>query len=122
MVREQKRTVRICTAILLALVALTLLPIALLVVSSFMDEKEILNNGYSLFPEKWSIDAYLYMIPKKLSLAERIVLLCLFYNAVQRRRGGLLHSLDKISPCERHHPRPYSPKLSGGRISCDSGS
>ena len=62
MVREQKRTVRICTAILLALVALTLLPIALLVVSSFMDEKEILNNGYSLFPEKWSIDAYLYMI------------------------------------------------------------
>ena len=62
MVTEQKRTVRICTAILLVLVLLTLLPIALLVVSSFMDEKEILNNGYSLFPEKWSVDAYLYMI------------------------------------------------------------
>lgn len=59
---EQKRTVRIATAITAVLVLITMIPILLLVVSSVMDEKEILREGYTLFPKAWSWDSYLYMI------------------------------------------------------------
>lgn len=60
--KEQKRVIRIATAITLVLVIITLIPIALLVVSSFMDEKEILTNGYTIFPRNWSLASYLYML------------------------------------------------------------
>jgi len=59
---KQRKAIRICTILLAVIVTFTLVPIALLIVSSFMDEKEILNNGYSLFPRNWSFDAYQYMI------------------------------------------------------------
>lgn len=60
--KEQKTIGRICTGILLVLVVITLLPIALLVLASFTEEKEILTSGYTLFPKNWSLDAYAYMI------------------------------------------------------------
>ena len=34
----------------------------MLVLSSFTDEQEILSSGYTLFPKKWSLDSYVYMI------------------------------------------------------------
>lgn len=37
-------------------------PILLIVVISFTDEKELLINGYSFFPEKYSLKAYDYVI------------------------------------------------------------
>ena len=50
------------TAITLVLVVVTLVPILLLVLASFTDEKEILSSGYTLFPKNWSLDSYIYMI------------------------------------------------------------
>ena len=47
---EQKRAVRVSTVITLVLVVVTLVPILLLVLASFTDEKEILSSGYTLFP------------------------------------------------------------------------
>lgn len=38
-----------------------LLPFALLIISSFTEEKTALVNGYSFFPEKVSLDAYVYI-------------------------------------------------------------
>ncbi len=40
---------------------IALIPIILIVIASFTDEKTLLANGYSFFPQKWSIDAYTYM-------------------------------------------------------------
>jgi putative aldouronate transport system permease protein len=37
------------------------LPFILIFISSFTDETALIRNGYSFFPEKLSIDAYLYM-------------------------------------------------------------
>ncbi len=37
------------------------LPIALVLIASFTDERSILNKGYSLFPERWSLDAYRFL-------------------------------------------------------------
>lgn len=59
---EQKRAVRVSTVITLILVIAALIPILLLVLASFTDEKEILSSGYTLFPENWSLDSYIYMI------------------------------------------------------------
>ncbi|WP_019637289.1 carbohydrate ABC transporter permease [Paenibacillus fonticola] len=41
---------------------LAFLPFILIVVASFTDESALIRNGYSFFPEKISLDAYLYMI------------------------------------------------------------
>ncbi len=49
------------TVILTILTAVTLLPIILIVIASFSEEQALLANGYSFWPEKWSLDAYYYM-------------------------------------------------------------
>lgn len=41
-----------------------LLPFILLIISSFTDNNTIIRNGYSLFPEKWSLDAYAYLLKR----------------------------------------------------------
>ena len=38
-----------------------ILPLILVMDVSFTDEQAIIHNGYSLFPEKWSIHAYKYL-------------------------------------------------------------
>ncbi|MBW4082522.1 carbohydrate ABC transporter permease [Paenibacillus sp. S150] len=38
-----------------------LFPFALLVMASFTDEQEIIRDGYSFFPGRFSVDAYLYL-------------------------------------------------------------
>ena len=44
--------------LLLFLTVLVLLPVILILISSFTDEKTLLNSGYSFFPKKLSLDAY----------------------------------------------------------------
>lgn len=41
---------------------LCLLPIVLIVMISFSDEKSVLVNGYSFFPEKFSLSAYRFLL------------------------------------------------------------
>jgi len=48
--------------VLIALSAAALLPFALLLVSSFTDEQAILQHGYSFFPDKFSTQAYDYLL------------------------------------------------------------
>lgn len=59
---ESKTFNRAATVILTILVVVTLLPILLIVIASFTDESALIRNGYSYLPEKWSFDAYYYMI------------------------------------------------------------
>lgn len=40
---------------------LALLPFLLLIISSFTDNASAVRNGYSFFPQKWSLEAYRYM-------------------------------------------------------------
>lgn len=40
---------------------LAVFPFALLIVASFTDNQTALMNGYSFFPEKWSLEAYQYI-------------------------------------------------------------
>lgn len=47
--------------VLITMTALAVLPFILLVVASFTDETAALKNGYSYFPEAFSLDAYSYI-------------------------------------------------------------
>lgn len=55
----------ICTAIHIVLSFLALIciiPFLLLIISSFTEENALINNGYSFFPESWSLAAYRYLL------------------------------------------------------------
>ena len=55
--------------VILVLVTLTMiLPLLLLFMSSITDENTLVVNGYSLFPEKFSLYAYEYIISNSATL------------------------------------------------------
>lgn len=41
---------------------LALFPFVLLTIASFTDEQAAIKNGFTFFPEKWSLDAYRYLM------------------------------------------------------------
>lgn len=41
---------------------LALFPFVLLTIASFTDEQAAIKNGFTFFPEKWSLDAYKYLL------------------------------------------------------------
>ncbi len=59
---DAKRFEVISTVVLAVLAVIALLPLILIVIASFTDETTLLRNGYSFMPEKWSTDAYVYMM------------------------------------------------------------
>lgn len=52
----------ISTGILAILSIIALLPIVLIVIASITEEQALLSNGYSYFPEAFSLSAYYYMV------------------------------------------------------------
>lgn len=62
MVGESK-TYQVVLNIIMTLLALfCLFPFALLLMSSLTEEQTLIRNGYSLFPEKFGLDSYLYIV------------------------------------------------------------
>ncbi|MDF2523068.1 MAG: carbohydrate transporter permease [Clostridiales bacterium] len=62
---KENRLVSGISHFVLAVASLScLIPFILLFVSSFTDENILIKNGYSFFPEKWSFEAYKYMVEK----------------------------------------------------------
>ena len=60
--KDQKRWCAVAHIVLIIVSALAILPFILLIIASFTDETVALLNGYSYFPEKWSLGAYEYII------------------------------------------------------------
>lgn len=59
---ESKSFNRTATVILTVLVVIAMMPILLIVIASFSSETSLIRNGYSFWPESWSLDAYYYMV------------------------------------------------------------
>ncbi len=58
-----EKSFRIFSLVTLTVITLcALLPLLLIIISSFTDEASLVANGYSFFPQKWSADSYLYML------------------------------------------------------------
>ena len=74
----EERISKIFFYIIVAVFALIcLFPFTLMVTSSFMNEKEILTEGFKLIPDEWSFSAYefLFRTPKKLIDAYGVTIL-----------------------------------------------
>lgn len=67
----------VCYTVIGIIALLCLFPFALMITSSFMTEKEIVAEGYKLFPKTWSMEAYRYLLdnPVKLINAYKITIL-----------------------------------------------
>ena len=63
-------------AILAGFATACLLPFILMIIGSFTDNTTVLLNGYSLFPEKWSIAAYelIFKYPKQVVDAYKVTI------------------------------------------------
>ena len=59
---ESKSFNRAATIILTVLVIIAMMPILLIVIASFSSETSLIRNGYSYWPQEWSLDAYYYMV------------------------------------------------------------
>ncbi len=60
--RSERRAQIILNVLLMIMVAVIILPFALVFISSITDENTLIRNGYSLFPEKLSTFAYEYIM------------------------------------------------------------
>ena len=60
--KDQKRWKIAANIVMIIMSALAILPFLLLVISSFTDEAVALKNGYSYFPEAWSLESYKYLL------------------------------------------------------------
>ena len=52
---------RVSTLLVGLFALLCLLPFLLLLIGSFTDNDVVVRNGYSFFPQKWSVDSYVYL-------------------------------------------------------------
>lgn len=82
--KEQKKWRIAAHIVLILLSALALLPFLLLIIASFTEENVALMNGYSFFPEKLSLDAYVYIWQNKMTFfrAYGITILVSFLGTV----------------------------------------
>lgn len=53
---------------------LAVLPFILLIIASFTDNQTALTNGYSFFPEKWSLEAYQYIAREWMTVGRAYVM------------------------------------------------
>ena len=60
----------IANVVLFIMTLLCILPLILLVVSSFTAEEVLVQNGYSFFPAKWGLDAYAYLWKTRATLLQ----------------------------------------------------
>lgn len=64
--RKKKKSISILSnALLLLFCAFCLVPVFLLIIASFTDNDSIFRTGYTFMPEKWSLNAYRYLITQK---------------------------------------------------------
>ena len=83
--REEKIFQRIGHCVMIVLSACAIIPMILLVMSSVTDNNTLISNGYSFFPEKFSLYAYQYIFKTGNAVTSGKTvpfLLCIFYDAV----------------------------------------
>lgn len=71
---------------------LALAPFILLIIASFTDETVALLNGYSYFPEKWSLSAYEYIVGQAAMLG-RAYLMTILVTAIGTTVGVIITAL-----------------------------
>jgi putative aldouronate transport system permease protein len=60
--KENKLIQAVCHVVCAVVALCAIVPFLLLIIASFTDSNIVIKNGFSFLPEKWSTDAYLYII------------------------------------------------------------
>jgi len=92
MENNQKKQQWVLNAIFIIVSAACILPFILLITASFTDEQTIIRNGYSFFPEKFSLYAYEYLFRSSDSIF-RAYGISIFVTVVGTAVGLLLITL-----------------------------
>ncbi|SFS23611.1 carbohydrate ABC transporter permease [Enterocloster citroniae] len=69
-IKRSKQFIFNTILILVSLIAI--LPLVLILVASFTDNKEIITQGYSFFPKTWSIEAYAWIWRKRAQIVHSL--------------------------------------------------
>lgn len=74
--KSNRTLMLVCYLCIAVFAILCLFPFALMITSSFMTEREIVAEGYKLFPKNWSLSAYRYLLdnPTKLLSSYRVTI------------------------------------------------
>lgn len=62
--REERIFQAVSHVVMISASAACIVPFLLMIISSFTDNNTIVARGYSFFPEKWSLDAYRYLLQR----------------------------------------------------------
>lgn len=68
MVKKDRLSQIIMHIFMILLAVLCLLPFLLILVSSLTEETMLVRNGYSFFPEKWSLETYYYLLQSGMTI------------------------------------------------------
>ena len=107
MVQKDRGFQIFANAVMIILVICVLAPFFLMLMSSLTDERTLIANGYSFFPEKFSIYAYRYLIVQSGSVAHGylisvlitvICILSFLHDALLRRSGSCIPDVDADLP------------------------
>lgn len=91
--------------ILIVLALAALLPFCLLIIASFTDEQVLLREGYSFFPSKLSIEAYVYLFRNNVSTIFRSYGITLFTTFVGTALSILITPLLAYPLSRSDYPR-----------------
>jgi putative aldouronate transport system permease protein len=101
MIRESAldRAIGIINGLILGIVSLiTLFPLYYVFVVSFTDPYEFLNKGFVLFPEKWTLQSYKYLLSNNAFLDATKVSIFLATVGTSLRPQVLTHYQGNVSP------------------------
>ena len=82
----------VANVVLCLMCCFCILPILLLIIASFTDNDTVFRNGYSYFPEKWSLGAYEYLVTQSETIT-RAYGISIFITLVGTVAGLLLTAM-----------------------------
>lgn len=89
--------------VMIILTVLAAAPFLLLLISSFTEEGAAIRNGYTFWPEKWSLEAYLY-IAEQWAVIGRSYLVTIFVTAVGTVAGVTISAMLAYSLSRKELP------------------
>ena len=136
MVQSKGRKVyqAVINIVLMLMTLCMVLPLILLFMSSITEENTLVANGYSFFPAKFSLEAYLYIMQnassrvmpvfhdsvsvvlKRFAGTEGDKFLRFFHHAFFGWAGALIHYVDNHVPYKKYLVGIYTAKLPVGGV------
>ena len=101
--REERITQAVAHIVMAVASLIVVIPFLLLIVASFTDNVWAAANGFTLFPGKWSLDAYLYIVAQWQTIG-KAYLVTILATAVGTAASILMTTLMAYGSSQEHVP------------------